>query len=78
MYKYQAMKRPFLIIALVSILCVNAQDTYLQCGTIIDVATGKTHSEKTIVVSSNKIKSIRNGYVEGTEDDKVIDLKTRP
>lgn len=77
MYKYQAMKRPFLIFALVSILCVNAQDTYLQCGTIIDVATGKTHSEKTIVVSSNKIKSIRNGYVEGTEDDKVIDLKNK-
>ncbi len=71
------MKRPFLIIALVSIVYVSAQDTYLQCGAIIDVATGKIHSEKTIVVSANKIKSIRSGYVEGTEDDKVIDLKNK-
>jgi imidazolonepropionase-like amidohydrolase len=53
----------------------SAQDTYLQCGTLVDVASGKTMKEKTIVVSGNAIKSIKNGYVSGNGGDTVIDLK---
>ena len=34
-------------------------------------------SEKTIVVSGNKIKSVENGFVGGTVNDKTIDLKDK-
>jgi len=71
------MKKSLLFIAFISIFFVRAQDTYLHCGNIIDVATGKTVSEKTIVVSANKIKSIQNGYVTGSDADTVIDLKDK-
>jgi imidazolonepropionase-like amidohydrolase len=55
----------------------NAQDTYLHCGKIIDVTTGKILTEKTIIVSGTTIKSIQNGYVSGNEKDAVIDLKNK-
>ena len=58
-------------------LITNAQDTYLQCGKILDVKSGKLQSEKTIVVSGNKIKSILDGYVSGTTNDSVVDLKSK-
>jgi imidazolonepropionase-like amidohydrolase len=68
-------------ILLVSIsLCTSilfAQETYLQCGKIVDVQSGKVLSEKTIVVSGNSIKSIQNGYKIGNAEDKVIDLKNK-
>ncbi len=71
------MKKSLLFIAFISMFFVRAQDTYLHCGNIIDVVTGKTASEKTIVVSANKIKSIQNGYVTGSDADTVIDLKDK-
>ena len=71
------MKKSLLFVAFISICFVSAQDTYLQCGTIFDVATGKTAAEKTIVVSANKIKSIQNGYITGSDADTVIDLKDK-
>jgi imidazolonepropionase-like amidohydrolase len=52
-----------------------AQDTYLHCGRFIDPYSGKTEVEKTIVVSGKTIKSILNGYVEGGEGTRSIDLK---
>tara|TARA_R110002051_G_scaffold159536_6_gene230987 strand:- start:9014 stop:10294 length:1281 start_codon:yes stop_codon:yes gene_type:complete len=65
------------IVSLFLFLFSNAQDTYLHCGKIIDVATGKTLTEKTIIISENVIKSIKNGYVSGTENDVMIDLKDK-
>lgn len=55
---------------------IFSQDTYLHCGSIIDVATGKTLTEKTIVVSGKKIKTIENGYVDAGPNT-VIDLKSK-
>ena len=43
----------------------------------MDVQTGNLLSQKTIVVSGNKIMEIQNGYVSGTADDKIIDLKNK-
>ncbi|MFO7720098.1 MAG: amidohydrolase family protein, partial [Gillisia sp.] len=43
---------------------VNAQDLYIQSGKLVDTKNGKVLTEKTIVVSGNKIKSIENGYVQ--------------
>ncbi|MBS9460874.1 amidohydrolase family protein [Flagellimonas sp. 389] len=54
-----------------------AQETYLHCGSIVDVKSGKTLSEKTIVVSGKIVKSIQNGYKTGNAGDKVIDLKNK-
>jgi imidazolonepropionase-like amidohydrolase len=71
------MKKSLLLIALFSIVVLSAQDTYLHCGSIIDVVSGKTLSEKTLVVSGNKIKNIRNGYITGSDSDAVIDLKDK-
>ncbi len=56
---------------------ISAQDTYLQCGTVIDTESGKYQKNKTIVVSGNKIKSIENGFLDGAAEDKVIDLKNK-
>ncbi|WP_396635660.1 amidohydrolase family protein [Maribacter sp. R77961] len=56
---------------------VSAQDSYLQCGSIYDVTTGKLVKEKTIVVSGSKIKSIENGFVAGMDIDHVVDLRSK-
>jgi len=69
------MKLLFISFSFLLFIGVAAQDTYMQCGNLFDSASGKMLSEKTIVVSGNKIKSIENGFVSGTTDDKVIDLK---
>ncbi|MGB5819532.1 MAG: amidohydrolase family protein [Saonia sp.] len=71
------MKKIILPIAFLLAMMTTAQDTYLQCGNIIDTKSGKVLSEKTIVVSGNKIKSIQNGFANGSEKDKVIDLKNK-
>ncbi|MEK6152119.1 amidohydrolase family protein [Flavobacteriaceae bacterium 3-367] len=71
------MKKIMFVLSLLAVYMVNAQDTYLHCGNVLDVASGKMMSEKTIVVSGNRIKSIENGYTTGSETDKVIDLKNR-
>ncbi|RRQ49462.1 amidohydrolase family protein [Maribacter algicola] len=67
---------PFILLFLGTAF-LSAQDTYLQCGYILDVASGKLLEERTIVVSDGLIKSIRNGFVSGTNADKVVDLKSK-
>ena len=71
------MKNLLLFLLLLTIGIVSAQDTYIQCGKVLEVESGKMLSEKTIVVSGGNIKSIVNGYVSGTEGDKVIDLRSK-
>ncbi|MCG2419509.1 amidohydrolase family protein [Aequorivita sp. F47161] len=56
----------------------SAQDIYLHCGKLIDTKNGKVLSEKTIVVSGNKITSIEDGYINAkSPEDRVIDLKNK-
>tara|TARA_R100000306_G_scaffold5939_9_gene8418 strand:- start:40683 stop:41963 length:1281 start_codon:yes stop_codon:yes gene_type:complete len=55
-----------------------AQKKYLQCGKIIDVKNGTVLSDKTIIVSGDKIESIENGFISSKDNnDKVIDLKNK-
>lgn len=54
-----------------------AQDTYLHCGNVLDMNTGKLQSEKTIIVSGNIIKAIESGFVSASENDITIDLKDK-
>jgi imidazolonepropionase-like amidohydrolase len=57
---------------------IIAQDTYLQCGKIIDTENGRILKNKTIIVSSDKIVAIKNGYVSSENPlDIVIDLKSK-
>jgi imidazolonepropionase-like amidohydrolase len=50
----------------------------LHCGKIIDTKNGKVLNDKTIIVSSNKIVSIKNGFVKPkNSNDIIIDLKTK-
>ncbi|MGX1928688.1 amidohydrolase family protein [Flagellimonas sp. 2504JD4-2] len=71
------MKKSLLFSFLLCCSVALAQDTYLHCGNIVDVNSGKILSEKTIVVSGKTIKSIQNGYQVGDADDVIVDLKDK-
>lgn len=71
------MKKAIFLLLLFIINSLAAQDTYIQCGSLIDIESGKTLAEKTIVISGNKIKSIQSGYVNGSGTDTTIDLKNK-
>ena len=77
-YKPYIMKRVLQLIILLLTISVTGQDTYLHCGKVIDTKNGTILTEKTIIISGNKIVSIENGYVNGkTSEDKIIDLKSK-
>jgi imidazolonepropionase-like amidohydrolase len=72
------MKSLVRILVLLCVCTVTAQNTYLHCGKLIDTKSGKVLTEKTIVVSGNKILSIENGYVNSNNsEDTTIDLKSK-
>ncbi|MFH6602454.1 amidohydrolase family protein [Maribacter algicola] len=71
------MKKLLLLFILFLTTVITAQDYYLQCGKIVDPQSGGLLSEKTIIVSGDRIKSIQDGFVNGTSNDKVIDLKSK-
>lgn len=72
------MKKLLLFSILFATIALQAQDTYIQCGKLIDTKTGKVLNNKTIVVSGKKIKSIQDGFINTvTAEDKVIDLRTK-
>jgi len=71
------MKNLFFLIAIVYTLGSFGQKTYLHCGNLMDVQTGNVLSQKTIVISENKIIEIQNGYVSGAAEDKIIDLRDK-
>ncbi len=54
-----------------------AQKTYLHCGRLLDVRSGKLLSQQTIVVEKDRITAVQSGYATGGAQDKVIDLKSR-
>lgn len=63
--------------ALISSLLTLAQDTYLQCGKLVDTKAGKVLTNKTIVVSGTAILRVEDGFVSGSDGDTVIDLKSK-
>lgn len=71
------MKKSLLSLVFLIAHTAISQDIYLQCGSIVDTQSGKLVTEKTIVISGNKIKGIQNGYTKGSEGDTVIDLKSK-
>ena len=71
------MKKYITLYLIILSTSLTAQKIYLQCGAIMDVASGKTLSDKTIVVSGNTIEAIKDGYIAGSINDKVVDLKDK-
>lgn len=59
-------------------LGLSAQDTYIQAGKLIDTKNGKVLSEKTIIISGKRIKSVENGFVDpANSEDQLIDLRNK-
>ena len=69
------MKRILTIyLALFSTILLS-QNTYIQCGKLIDTKKGKVHSNKTIIVSKDRIIDVKNGFITSTDSgDITIDL----
>jgi len=72
------MKKLALLIAIFTTTINFAQDTYIQCGKLIDTRNGKVLTNKTIIVTGKTIKSIQDGFINPTNPaDKLINLKTK-
>lgn len=72
------MKKLFFLSILITAISLQAQDTYIQCGKLIDTKNGKVLTNKTIIVSDKIIKSVENGFINPTDPtDKVVDLKSK-
>jgi imidazolonepropionase-like amidohydrolase len=57
---------------------LHAQDLYIQAGKLVDTKTGKILTQKTIIVSEERIKSVENGFLNPeSEKDSVIDLRDK-
>lgn len=69
----------FITILLSAFLAVPAfaQQTFIQCGRLIDGKSSSVQTEMTIVVESNKIIDVRKGYQSGTATDKIINMRNQ-
>ena len=56
---------------------INAQKTYIWCGTLIDGISNEAKKNMTIIVDKNMITGVENGYSKPGPNDKTIDLKTK-
>ncbi|WP_306551389.1 amidohydrolase family protein [Daejeonella sp.] len=54
---------------------VFAQQTFIQCGRLIDGKSNSVQTEMTIIVESNKIIDVRKGYQSGSANDKLINMR---
>jgi imidazolonepropionase-like amidohydrolase len=71
------MKKLILLILVFTSIQSFGQKTYLQCGHLIDVNSGKTLAQMTIVTDGSKITDVLSGYKNGSLSDKIIDLKNK-
>jgi len=52
-----------------------AQSTILHCGTLIDGIGNTPRKNVSVIITGNQIKEVKEGFVEGTAQDKIIDLR---
>ena len=72
------MKTLLSAIAFCLVLMLNAQQTYLHCGKLIDTKNGQVLKEKTVIVEGDKITAVEDGYKSPkSKEAKVIDLKSK-
>jgi imidazolonepropionase-like amidohydrolase len=70
-------KIPLLLFLIMSVCFLNAQKTYIWCGTLIDGISDEAKKEMTIVVEKDRIVTIDKGYTQPISGEKIIDLKTK-
>jgi imidazolonepropionase-like amidohydrolase len=58
-------------------LNLQAQKTFIWCGTLIDGISNEPKKNMTIVVEKNKITAVESGFTKAGAADKTIDLKTK-
>ena len=59
-----------------SLICANSlAATYIQAGKLIPANSNDVLSKVTVVIDDNKISQIKQGFVSGSEQDKVINLQ---
>ena len=76
--KFKRIKKTLYFLALIFGFTAISQNTYLQCGKLIDTQNGKVLTNQTIIVSGNKILSVENGILlPKNGSDKIIDLKDK-
>ncbi|WP_254640109.1 amidohydrolase family protein [Chitinophaga sp. GbtcB8] len=59
------------------LLCMSAayaQSTILHCGTLIDGIANSSRKNVSVIITGNQISAIKEGFVEGAPQDKIIDL----
>ena len=57
-------------------ICANAvAATYLQAGKLIPANSNEVMNQVTVVIDGSTIRKIHQGYIQGGEQDDVIDLK---
>lgn len=73
------MRKLFLVLTILftTTITVIAQRTILYCGKLIDVVNSKMLTEYSIIVESNKIIDVKQGFIKAESADKVIDLRNR-
>jgi imidazolonepropionase-like amidohydrolase len=71
------MKHIVILIAIFLAVPAFAQQTYIQCGRLIDGKSNSVQTEMTIIVESNKIIDVRKGYQSGAASDKLINMRNQ-
>ena len=72
------MKTLLALIALFTFNALQAQNTYIHCGRLVDTRNGKTLTEMTIIIHGNLIDKVEKGYVDRKNaEDMLIDLKSK-
>ncbi|MCW3466003.1 metal-dependent hydrolase family protein [Chitinophaga nivalis] len=73
------MKFPVLItfLLLLGMQTISAQSTILHCGSLIDGISNAPRHNVSVIINGNRISAIKEGFVNGTRNDKVIDLRQK-
>ena len=71
------MKHIAILLAIFLAVPAFAQQTYIQCGRLIDGKSNLVQTEMTIIVELNKIVDVRKGYQSGGVSDKLINMRNQ-
>jgi imidazolonepropionase-like amidohydrolase len=75
--KKSSMKHIATILVIFLAVPALAQQTFIQCGRLIDGKSNSVQTEMTIIVESNKIIDVRKGYQSGVANDKLINMRNQ-
>jgi len=71
------MTKLYLVVFILLAQNLFAQKTYIQCGRLIDAISNSERKNITIVVDGTKIIDVKDGFVAGNQEDKLINLKDK-